>query len=256
MPNPASALGEAIGHLIEAEVQNIIRSVVKPFGYYVDTGGKRPGVRKGERLLLVNDTDNEYQIDTVIEDKDKKPLVLVECKYIRYKKHNRDKASWTCVAHYKLRTTYPSVRKSIAVLIGDWTAPSKKLMESFGVEIIEIPFGHLVQVLKEYGVNFRWAEKDSVSPAKSLKKFIKLSAKKRKEIAVKCVAYSKSEIKALVLRAINTKETDPRNVTQIELLLKTNQNEYFLKKFIDVPETINYLLKLTEQRPNVKDTLK
>ncbi|MBI4802660.1 MAG: hypothetical protein HY796_09085 [Elusimicrobia bacterium] len=59
MPNPASALGEAVGHLIEAGVQNIIRATVEHLGYFVDTGGKRPGVRKGTKLMLVNDTDNE-----------------------------------------------------------------------------------------------------------------------------------------------------------------------------------------------------
>lgn len=61
--NHASKLGEAVGHLIEAEVQRIIKEVVEPHGCYVDVGGARPGKRKGTKLLLVNDTDNEYQID-------------------------------------------------------------------------------------------------------------------------------------------------------------------------------------------------
>jgi len=129
MPNPASALGEAIGKSVEREVQTIIQESVEPFGLYVDTGGKRKG-RKGQKLLLVNETGNAYQIDTVVENKDGKPLVLVETKYLRYKKHNRDKASWTCVAHFKLRTTYPSVKKSIAILLGNWSKPSQELMRS------------------------------------------------------------------------------------------------------------------------------
>ncbi len=256
MPNPASALGEAVGHLIEAEVQNIIRAWVEPLGFVVDAGGPRPSVRKGTKLLLVNDTDNEYQIDTVIEDKQGNKIVLVECKFLRYKKHNRDKASWTCVAHYKLRTTYPTVRKSIAVLIGDWTAPSKKLMQSFGVEIIEIPFGRLAKVLAKHGVNFVWAENDSRSPAESLKVFLKLGDNEKKQIASECLSGAKSALEKLVHRAVSKKSTDPRNVNQIELLLKTNQNEYFLKKFTDLPEAIIYLTKLTGQRADVKDVLK
>lgn len=116
MANYASALGEAIGHIIEAEVQNVVKESVVDLDCYVDVGGVRPGIRKGKKTLLVNDTGNKYQIDTVVEDKAGNPIVLIECKYIRYKKHNRDKASWTCVAHYKIRTTYPTVKKVLQLL--------------------------------------------------------------------------------------------------------------------------------------------
>jgi|GEM_PF-3299411 len=47
MPNPASALGEAIGKSVELEIQDIIQKVVKPFGLYVDIGGGRIGKRSG-----------------------------------------------------------------------------------------------------------------------------------------------------------------------------------------------------------------
>jgi len=161
MPNPASALGEAIGKSVKAEIQRIIRSVVEPHGLFVDIGGERVGKRAGTKLLLVNDTGNEYQIDTVVEDENGNPLILVESKYIRYKKHNRDKGSWTCVAHYKLRTTYPTIKKSIAILSGNWSQPSKLMMESFGIELIEIPFGKMVEVMRQYNIAFDWQEKDS-----------------------------------------------------------------------------------------------
>jgi hypothetical protein len=166
MPNPASALGEAIGKSVEAEIQRIIRTVVEPYGLFVDVGGERIGKRAGKKLLLVNDTGNEYQIDTVVEDENGNPLILVESKYIRYKKHNRDKGSWTCVAHYKLRTTYPTVKKSVAILLGNWSQPSKLMMESFGIDLIEIPFNKLVEVLRKYQIAFDWHEKDSETPQK------------------------------------------------------------------------------------------
>jgi hypothetical protein len=255
MANPASALGEAIGHLIESQVQKIVREAVKKLDCYVDTGGKRLDKRKGTKLLLVNDTGNEYQIDTVVEDKHKNPIALIECKYIRYKKHNRDKASWTCVAHYKLRTTYPTVRKSIAVLIGDWTAPSKKLMRSFGIEIIEIPFDRLATVLLKHGVNFRWAEKDTMIPTSSLITFRALSNEMKEEIAVECMALARKPLKKLVRKAITSKEVVPRNVDQIELLLKTNRDEFVLKKFLDLTKAISYMVSLTGQKSDVGNIL-
>jgi hypothetical protein len=255
MANPASALGEAIGHLIESQVQNIVRKAVENSNCYVDTGGKRMGKREGSKLLLVNDTGNEYQIDTVVEDNKGNPIALIECKYIRYKKHNRDKASWTCVAHYKLRTTYPTVRKSIAVLIGDWTAPSKKLMRSFGIEIIEIPFDRLASVLLKNGVNFRWAENDAKTPASSIIAFQKLSKKARETIAVECLASARTSLMKLVRKAIASKEVVPRNVEQIELLLKTNQDEFVLKKFEDLTDAISYMVSLTGQKPDIGNIL-
>lgn len=253
MPNPASALGEAIGHLIEARVQNIVSEAIKETGYFVDTGGERPDRRKGKKLLMVNDTGNQYQIDTVVEDPKGNPVALIECKYIRYKKHNRDKASWTCVAHYKLRTTYPTVKKSIAVLIGDWTAPSKRLMHSFGIDIIEIPFNSLSEILLEYGVEFRWAENDSITPSKSLSNFLTLSDNDKTQIAKKCLEPFEYELNHMVNKAITSKEIIPRNVSKIELLLKTNQDEYVLKKFDDLTTAITYMVSLTGQKPDVGD---
>lgn len=255
MANNASALGEAIGHLIEAEVQNIVRNAVEDLDCYVDTGGERPGVREGKKLLLVNDTGNSYQIDTVVEDNEGNPIVLLECKYIRYKKHNRDKASWTCVAHYKIRTTYPSVKKSIAVLIGDWTAPSKRLMESFGVDIIEIPFQILRDILGRYGVEFHWEEGDVDTPEASLRIFRELSEDQRKSIARECVGHVSDDLIRVVRGAVLSGDIKVRNIKQIELLLKTDQEEFVLKKFTGIPEAITYLATLTAQRDDVGDIL-
>jgi hypothetical protein len=255
MPNPASALGEAIGHLIEAHVHTLVREAVKDTDCFVDIGGEREGRRKGTKLLLVNDTGNSYQIDTVVENGEGLPIALIECKYIRYKKHNRDKASWTCVAHYKLRTTYPTVRKSIAVLIGDWTAPSKKLMRSFGIDIIEVPFDTLCDILLKYGVDFRWAENDSITPKNSLSNFLNLTTDTLKEIAKECLSSAEEQLKTLVLKAVSGKEVIPRSVSTIELLLKTNQEEYVLKKFTNLTQAITYMISLMNQKPDVGDIL-
>jgi hypothetical protein len=85
------------------------------FGY-ITTGPVNPRTGKGARLILTDSNGNEYNVDSVIINNRFQPLVLVESKYIRYKKHNRDKASWICTAHTKLRQRYATVRKSIAVL--------------------------------------------------------------------------------------------------------------------------------------------
>ncbi|MBX2895807.1 MAG: hypothetical protein KF763_10225 [Cyclobacteriaceae bacterium] len=72
MANHASAIGEAVGNLIESEVKNIVQNALVGTEFYVDIGGIRRGVRDHSKLLLVNDTGNSYQIDVVVEDKEKK----------------------------------------------------------------------------------------------------------------------------------------------------------------------------------------
>lgn len=59
MPNYASRLGEAVGRAVELEIQRMIKEAVEPYGLYVDVGGRRPGKRKGGKLLMVNDTGTE-----------------------------------------------------------------------------------------------------------------------------------------------------------------------------------------------------
>ena len=256
MPNYASKLGEAVGNAVEAEIQRIIKEAVEPYGLYVDVGGKRPGKRKGEKLLMVNDTGTEYQIDLAVENKAGEPFILVESKYIRYKKHNRDKASWTCVAHYKLRTTYPTIRKSIAILMGNWSEPSRKLMNSFGVEIVTIPFVEMVQVLADVGIDFNWAEDDNQTPKLSWQKWAELSNAQHTDIARQILANHADKIRALIISGIESEATPIENVDRIELLLKTTQDEYHLKKFKSVRETIAYLLDLTADIDNIKGKLR
>lgn len=256
MTNYASKLGEAVGHAVESQIHQIIQAVVAPHNLFVDIGGARPGKRTGKKLLMVNDTGTEYQIDLAVENRAGEPLILVESKYIRYKKHNRDKASWTCVAHYKLRTTYPSVRKSIAVLMGQWSEPSRKLMNSFGVELVVIPFSHLVQVLEGYGIEFDWPEDDNKIPKRAWTQWEKLAATTRSEIAQKILEPQADQIRKLILDAIQTEETQARNIEQVELLLRTVQGEYFVRKFKSAREAAIYLLGLTRDADNVQDLLK
>ncbi|MGQ9626872.1 MAG: hypothetical protein ACUVV0_08215 [Anaerolineae bacterium] len=139
--NPGSALGEAIGALLEKEIHRILKPLAEENGcIYVTAGPVNPKTGKVTKLILTDGDGNEYNIDSVIINNRFQPLVLVESKYIRYKKHNRDKASWVCTAHTKLRQRYSTVRKSIAVLMGSWSKPSKRLLRSFEVELFVMSF--------------------------------------------------------------------------------------------------------------------
>ncbi|MBI4727663.1 hypothetical protein HY768_10685 [candidate division TA06 bacterium] len=198
--NTASALGEAIGIIIENEIENILKPICNDGGYNYDHGGERPGI-KGVKLSMVNKSGNRYQLDGVIKNAKGEPIVLLESKYLRYTKHNRDKGSWTCAAHYSLRKSHTTIRKSIAVLSGNWSLPSKKFIESFGVELHVITFEHMCTVLNQYGIKFDWQEKDRRTPNKSFKAFQKLTQKQKNEIGQKLLAPIKKQIEDSILKS-------------------------------------------------------
>ena len=159
--NPGSALGEAVGALVETEVNRILRPIVEENGcVYITVGQPNLRTLRPTKLLLKDASGNEYNIDSVIANSRMQPLVLIETKYIRYKKHNRDKGSWICTAHYSLRRTFPTIRKSIAVLAGSWSRSSLAMLESFDVSLFEVGFQKIVNTLLQYGIEFDWPKKN------------------------------------------------------------------------------------------------
>ncbi len=139
--------------------------------------------------------------------------------------------------------------------MGNWSQPSKRLMNSFGVEIVEIPFQEMVQVLDAAGIDFNWAEEDNLTPEVSWHKWSESSSVERGEIAGRILASHADDIRSLVISAIEPEEIAIENVDQIELLLKTTKNEYHLRKFKSVRETIAYLLGLTADVDNIRGRL-
>ena len=84
-----SALGQEVGKLFEQAVTESVREEVEARGHSI-----RPA-------KLKNGTGNVYQIDAVVFDANDDPVIIIDPKYIRYTKHNRDKGSWLCTAHYR-----------------------------------------------------------------------------------------------------------------------------------------------------------
>ncbi|MCU0645368.1 MAG: hypothetical protein MUC94_14070 [bacterium] len=253
--NSASALGEAIGKLIEDEIEKTLKPVCEKDGYVFDRGGARPEKRSGLKLSMLNKSGNAYQLDAVIENSDGSPIVILESKYLRYKKHNRDKASWTCSAHYSLRKSYPTIRKSIAVISGNWSLPSKKFMESFGIELYEIPFKYMGETLADYGVEFNWPEKDRIISDTSWKKFLTLSNENRVEIRERLLSPIRKSLIDSIKMTLESSEDWAKRLNEIELLLKTDMNEYFTYSFHSIKDTIQFLLGLQIDAPDISRKL-
>ena len=240
--NHASKLGSAVGDLFQAGVTDLLRHDIESRDHTITPA------------RLVNGTGNTYQIDAVVFDPEGRPVVILDVKYIRYPKHNRDKASWLCTAHYNLRKTHPTLRKSIAALAGNWTPGSKSLMRSFGIEIVEDTFEHFVSVLGGYGVEFDWGERDRETPAVSLERFNQLTEPERARISEELAANIIDPLRKSVTQVMDTDmSTLPSRISNVEIILQTDQNEMLLLQRPTVTESIKALTDLVSDNTDIGD---
>lgn len=241
MANPGAALGQAVGKLIEHRITDAIRGVARPRGY-------QAGPRR-----LKNGEGNQYQIDCVISDSENNPVVILDPKYIRYKKHNRDKGSWLCTAHYSLRKTFPTLRKSITILSGNWSKPSIALIKSFGIEVHQIPFETLVQALAVYNIPFEWAEDDSSTPASAWKQYQQVVQSDPQALATIADEVTGSVLADVVRSVQATLDADPaaieRRAKEVEILLKTTHDEFLLYSYPTVAAALQHLSRLVTDQP-------
>lgn len=240
MANDASALGEAVGKRFEKAILRGLEPTVAKHGCTI------------EPARLKNGTGNSYQIDAVIFDAEKRPLALIDPKYIRYTKHNRDKGSWLCVAHYNLRKTHTSLRKSIAILAGRWSKPSIALIRSFGVEVFQLPFDTMVEILRDYGVTFEWREGDRETPRRALERYRQLSEKECRALGKQLAGTVLPDVSEAVDTVLGLDvDSIPQRVTEVEVLLKTNLNEMKVISQPTIAEAIGELASLVQDRTNI-----
>lgn len=238
--NPGSTLGEAVGALIEREVNRLLRPLAEENEcVYLSAGRINPRTGKATKLLLHDEANNAYHIDAVIANAQMQPLILIESKYIRYTKHNRDKGSWICTAHYSLRRTFPTVRKSIAVIAGSWSGSSKAMMESFDVSLFEVGFPHVVATLKKYGIAFDWGEKERDKAMEAWKVWSQLSEAQFDEMAKELLAAIEPELRKALAETLDT--ATPREVSAVEVVIETNLGESRRYTFDSIAAAIQFL---------------
>ena len=244
--NPGSTLGEAIGTLVELEVNRLLRPIAEEMGYvYVTAGPVNIRTGRPTKLLLKDSVGNEFQIDSIIANTRMQPLVLIESKYIRYTKHNRDKGSWVCTAHYSLRHTFPTVRKSIAVVAGNWSGSSKALMESFDISLFEVSFRKIANTLAQYGVDINWKEKERERAVLAWEKWSQLNEIQYQEIAHKLLADIEPDLRESMKATLDT--AVPREVSVVEVIIETNLGESRRYVFDSIEAAIEFLEAFDEQ---------
>ncbi len=245
--NPGSALGEAIGVLIENTLNRILKPVAEKSDCLYITSGISKGKGKPKTKLLLRDSNGiEYDIDAVIANKRFQPLILIESKYIRYKKHNRDKGSWVCAAHQSLRKRFSSVRSSVAVLAGSWSKTSKAMITNANVILFEIPFENICKVLSAYNIDFDWAEKDREKAFQAWNKFVSLKEKQKAEIGRKLLGFVSEDLGKTISRILD--DTVPRSIQGVQIQIMTNLGETKIFEFGNIEKALRFLHDFNEEK--------
>lgn len=238
--NPGSALGEAIGASMEIALNAHLSALVDDYNCrLISQGIINEKTGKATKLLLYDNFGTAYNIDAVITDESMQPLILMEYKYIRYKKHNRDKGSWLCTAHNAIRRRYGSVRSSIAVLAGNWSGSSLAMMKSHDVNVFIIPFDTITQLLREHAITFDWGEKDRDIAHESWRRYSALSDKQKSAIANKMIAVVQLELDAAIAQILDNNAK--RVIEKITVEVHTNLGEVKCFVFNSVEDALDFL---------------
>ena len=236
--NPGAALGQAIGEMMERALAARMLSLAKRHGcHYL---GPDPDPDAANKTLRLEDEfGTKYRIDAVITNGDLQPLVLLESKYIRYKKHNRDKGSWICHTHRSLRNRFHSVRKSVAVLAGSWTQSSMAMIRSARVDIFLVPFEKISALLDARGVDFEWDEKDHNAAVHAWMTYDKFSPAVKRQIAEDMIA----DIEGAFNKAIDSalQSDDAPEIEEVVVEIHATTGEIRQERFETVESAARYL---------------
>ena len=238
--NGGSAIGEAIGAHMEASVQKVIKEYVAKYNlrFISDLGkGQKKGSRK--KLTLPDGKGNKISIDGLVMDAKGHPLILLESKYIRYKKHNKDKGSWICNVHTALRGNYKSIKSSIAVLAGNWSTPSLEMLMKSNVQVFLIQFDTICTLLDEYGIDFRWEENDAEGAQMAWETYDALSEDQKIEIGNRMVNQIKTPLCEYLKSIIETQQT--RKLSRLYVEFETNLGERLIHSFAGAEDAIQYI---------------
>lgn len=239
--NPGSAIGEAIGASMERALEAMLSDIADEYGCHYLTAGVRK-TKNGQtvkKLLMSDNYGNEYDIDGVITNASMQPLILFESKYIRYKKHNRDKGSWICTAHSAVRRRYHSVRSSIAVLAGSWSISSQAMMRSNDINLFLIPFDTICEALSPFGIDFMWAEKDREKATAAWHQFNVLTTEQKDSVGTKMTDAIRESLASLIKNILD--DSVSRAIEKVLVELVSNLGEVKSYEFRSAQEALEFL---------------
>jgi len=165
--NLASA-GHKLGQLVgdwfaEYFVLPLLREVADRLMLYLDHQFKTRSAR-GERVLWRDQDGNEVDYDFVMEvgGTDENigiPVAFFECCWRRGTRHSKDKARDDSGKLVPMRQTYPTAMFLGMVISGDFTMPSREMIQSRGIDLLYIPKAKVVAAFEQVGLQMDYSDR-------------------------------------------------------------------------------------------------
>lgn len=128
-------------------------------------------------------------------------------------------------------------------------------MSSFGVQLFEVAFQEIVDILYKYDVAFDWPEKNAGEwPRRAWNCFLQLGETEHEQLSRDLVIGIQSDLIDAVTTVLETDiSTLPRRISSVEVLMKTEQDEIVLKTFDSVATAIQDLTGYITDRSDIGD---
>jgi len=130
--------------------------------------------------------------------------------------------------------------------MGSWSRPSKRLLQSFEVELFEVSFEDIGDALKDYGIVYDWGEKDTQQVTASWQKFTQLSQNDRRKITRKLLATIEPQLRQSLKSALD--ESTPRKVSKVILEIRSTRGETFVFTFPKLKEALEFIKNFDERK--------
>lgn len=166
---PENAVGQWIAGFFEAGVSYLLDSIIKKLPSK-DFSLKLPPNRKTWRL------ESRYgefkQIDYVISNKNREPVIIIEDKWLKDQRHLKDKGSWIMELR-AVQEANPSIRGIVAILAGEWNETTIKTLGKVA-HVFHISTKTVYNNLKKIGIQVKIDEDRNAfeNPAELLEKIL------------------------------------------------------------------------------------
>lgn len=129
-----------------------------------------------------------------------------------------------------------------------------------GVEILDVPFERIVVALRAYDVTFDvtfdWLERDRDTPREAWEIYAGLTGDQRQAIANEILSETLQVLNKDIVQVLETDINQlPHRISEVEILLKTDQEEILLLRFDSAAEGLAAMAKFVADRPDISGLL-
>jgi hypothetical protein len=194
---------------------------------------------KAKQLLIRDDYDSNHKLDAIITNQSIKPIIIFELKCLPHINRQHEITEQICAAHLAVRRRYHSIRSSIAVLAGSWSGSSIAMMKSNDINIFQIPFSHIIDLLQAHQIDFAWGEKEKEKAYQAWNNYNGLSPIEQQQIGEEMIAIIRDPLVSLVEKILD--DTVKREVEKVIIEIVSNLGEVKIFEFDSVEEAIGFL---------------